>query len=88
MSDLLQVTLNLVHAHPVRPFAIDNDLAERLFSRLLSAVIIGCEAGEVLDGRFRTEPGMNATNRFVLTLPKKLLEMDEDELFGSGPGST
>lgn len=87
LSDLLQVTLNLVHAHPVRPFAIDNDLAERLFSRLLSAVIIGCEAGEVLDGRFRTEPGLNATNRFVLTLPKKLLEMDETELFGSGPGS-
>jgi His Kinase A (phospho-acceptor) domain len=87
LSDLLQVTLNLVHAHPVRPFAIDNDLAERLFSRLLSAVIIGCEPGEVLDGRFRTEPGLNATNRFVLTLPKKLLEMDETELFGSGPGS-
>ncbi len=87
LSDLLQVTLNLVHAHPVRPFAIENDLAERLFSRLLSAVIIGCEPDEILDGRFRTEPGLNATNRFVLTLPKKLLEMDETELFGSGPGS-
>jgi His Kinase A (phospho-acceptor) domain len=87
LSDLLHVTLNLVHAHPVRPFAIDNDLAERLFSRLLSAVIIGCEPGEVLDGRFRTEPGLNATNRFVLTLPKKLLDMDEAELFGSGPGT-
>lgn len=85
LSDLLQVTLNLVHAHPVRPFAIDNDLAERLFSRLLSAVIIGCEPGEVLDGRFRTELGLNATNRFVLTLPNKLLEFDETELFGSGP---
>jgi hypothetical protein len=54
---------------------------------LLSAVIIGCEAGEILDGRFRTEPGLNAVNRFVLTLPKKLLVMDESELFGSGPGS-
>lgn len=87
LSDLLHVTLNLVHAHPVRPFALDNHLAERLFSRLLSAVIIGCEPGEVLDGRFRTEPGLNAINRFVLTLPKKLVEMDEAELFGSGPGS-
>ncbi len=87
LSDLLQVTLNLAHAHPVRPFAIENDLAERIFSRLLSAVIIGCEPDEILDGRFRTEPGLNATNRFVLTLPKKLLEMDETELFGSGPGS-
>lgn len=87
LSDVLNVTLNLVQAHPVRPFAIDNDLAERLFSRLLSAVIIGCEAGEVLDGRFRTEPGRMATNRFVLTLPKKLAGMNEEELFGSGPGN-
>ncbi len=87
LSDLLNVTLNLVHAHPVRPFAIDHQSAERLFSRLLSAIIIGCEPGEVLDGRFRTEPGPIATNRFVLTLPKKLIDMDENELFGSGPGS-
>ena len=87
LSDALHVTLNLVHAHPVRPFALDNHVAERLFSRLLSAVIIGCEAGEILDGRFRTEPGLNAVNRFVLTLPKKLVDMDESELFGSGPGS-
>ena len=87
LSDVLHVTLNLVHAHPVRSFAVDNHLAERLFSRLLSAVMIGCEAGEILDGRFRTEPGLNAVNRFVLTLPKRLLDMDESELFGSGPGS-
>jgi hypothetical protein len=87
LSDLLQVTLNLVHAHPVRPFAVDKELAERIFSRLLSAVIIGCEQNEILDGRFRTEPGVNATNRFILTLPRKLLEMDESELFGSGPAA-
>lgn len=87
LSDLLQVTLNLVQAHPVRPYAVDTEMAERMFSRLLSAVIIGCEAGEILDGRFRTEPGPNAINRFVLTLPRKLLEMDEAELFGSGPSS-
>ncbi len=87
LSDALHVTLNLVHAHPVRPFALDNHVAERLFSRLLSAVIIGCEPGEILDGRFRTEPGLNAVNRFVLSLPKKLVDMDEGELFGSGPGS-
>jgi His Kinase A (phospho-acceptor) domain len=87
LSDILQVTLNLVQAHPVRPYAVESDIAERIFSRLLSAVIIGCEAGEVLDGRFRTEPGPNAVNRFVLTLPHRLLAMDEAELFGSGPSS-
>ena len=85
LSNVLQVTLNLERAHPVRPFALDNHLAERLFSRLLSAVIIGCAPGEILDGRFRTEPVLNAVNRFVLTLPKKLIDMDESELFGSGP---
>jgi hypothetical protein len=87
LSDLLHVTLNLVQAHPVRPFAIDNDIAERIFSRLLSAVIIGCEPDEILDGRFRTEPGIAAINRFVLTLPQKLRAMDETELFGLGPSS-
>jgi signal transduction histidine kinase len=87
LSDVLQVTLNLVQAHPVRPFAIEKDLAERIFSRLLSAVIIGGEPGEVLDGRFRTEPGRSATNRFVLSLPAKLLTLNEDQLFGSGPGN-
>jgi hypothetical protein len=87
LSDLLKVTLNLVQAHPVRPYAVEADIAERMFSRLLSAVIIGCEPDEILDGRFRTEPGLNAVNRFVLTLPRKLLVMDEAELFGSGPAS-
>lgn len=87
LSELLEVTLNLVQAHPVRSYAVDADIAERMFSRLLSAVIIGCEPGEILDGRFRTEPGPNAINRFVLTLPRKLQKMDESELFGSGPSS-
>lgn len=87
LSELLHVTLNIVQAHPVRPYAVDADVAERMFSRLLSAVIIGCEAGEILDGRFRTEPGPNAINRFVLTLPLRLAAMDEAELFGSVPNS-
>lgn len=87
LSELLNVTLNIVQAHPVRAFAIDNDLAERIFSRLLSAVIIGCEAGEELDGRFRTELGAAAKNLFILTLPVKLRSKGEEELFGSGPGS-
>lgn len=87
LTDLLQVRLNLVHADAVRPFAVDHQTAERLFSRLLSAVMIGCEPGEVLEGRFRTELGINATNRFVLALPKKLLDLDESALLGSGLGS-
>ena len=87
LTDLLRVRLNLVQAHPVLPFAVDHQTAERLFSRLLSAVIVGCEPGEVLDGCFRTELGVHATNRFVLTLPEKLRDLNESELFGSGSGS-
>jgi His Kinase A (phospho-acceptor) domain len=85
LSDSLSVTLNLAKADPVRPFAIDNELTERLFSRLLSAVIIGCESGEELGGRFRTELGAMPVNRFVLSLPKKLQSLSEEELLGSVP---
>jgi His Kinase A (phospho-acceptor) domain len=85
LSDSLSVTLNLAKADPVRPFAIDNELTERLFSRLLSAVIIGCEPGEELGGRFRTELGAMPVNRLVLSLPKKLQSLSEEELLGSVP---
>ena len=85
LSDTLTVTLNLVKADPVRPFAVDSELAERLFSRLLSAVIIGCEPGEELSGRFRTELAHEAVNSFTLSLPHKLLGLSEDELLGSVP---
>jgi His Kinase A (phospho-acceptor) domain len=85
LSDSLSVTLNLSKADPVRPFATETELTERLFSRLLSAVIIGCEPGEELNGRFRTELGLRAKNSFVLSLPKKLRALTEAELLGSIP---
>jgi signal transduction histidine kinase len=85
LSESLSVTLNLSKADPVRAFATDSELTERLFSRLLSAVIIGCEPGEELSGRFRTEPGHLPVNRFILSLPKKLRMLSEEELLGSNP---
>lgn len=85
LTDLIQVRLVLEAVDPVPPFAIDNELAERLFSRLLSAVIIGCEEGETLDGQIRANAGPHALNRFMLRLPRKLTELDEAALFGSGP---
>jgi His Kinase A (phospho-acceptor) domain len=83
LSETLSVTLNLAKADPVRPFAIDNEMTERLFSRLLSAVIIGCEPGEELNGRFRTELGNRAMNSFNLSLPTKLCGLTEQQLLGS-----
>jgi signal transduction histidine kinase len=85
LSDSLSVTLNLSKADPVRPFATEAELTERLFSRLLSAIIIGCEPGEELSGRFRTELGLRAKNSFILTLPSKLKSLSEAELLGSIP---
>ncbi len=85
LSETLSVTLNLAKADPVRPFATASELTERLFSRLLSAVIIGCEPGEELNGRFRTEVGHAPVNRFILSLPRKLAAFSEEDLLGSTP---
>lgn len=85
LSESLSVTLNLAKADPVRPFAVESEMAERLFSRLLSAVIIGCDAGEVLSGRFYTEPGGSAVNKFRLSLPHRLRGLSEDQLLGTTP---
>ena len=87
-SDNLNVEVNLSIADPVRPFAVEQDMAERLFSRLLASVIMGCEPGEALNGRFSTEIGAITQNRFSLTLPSKLAGLGETELLGSGPGTT
>jgi hypothetical protein len=88
LTESLSINLNLSTADPVRPFAIEHDLSERLFSRLLSAVIIGCDAGEELRGRFRTELGIRAQNSFTLSLPLKLKDLNEAELLGSVPNET
>ena len=87
LSEKLNVTLNLAKADPVRAFATDNELTERIFSRLLSAVIIGCKSGEELAGRFHTDVSIVPTNHFILALPEKLRDMGEEELLGSGPGA-
>ncbi len=85
ISDNLGVSVNLVLADPVRPFAIEPELAERIFSRLLAAVIMGCGQGVELHGRFHTEIGSTIWNRFRLDLPKRLLGQSEDELLNSSP---
>jgi hypothetical protein len=87
LSETLSVTLNLAKADPVRPFATESELTERLFSRLLSAVIIGCQPGEELSGRFRTELGNRAMNSFNLSLPHKLQGLTEQQLLGSVPNT-
>ena len=88
ISDSLKVEVNLSIADPIRPFAVEQELAERLFSRLLASVIMGCGSGETLSGRFSTEIGAVTQNRFQLTLPTKLSGLTEEELLGSEPITT
>ena len=85
VSESLNVEVNLSIADPVRPFAIEPDMAERLFARLLAAIIMGCEPNETLKGRFSTQPGVIAHNRFQLTLPQRLAGQSESALLGSEP---
>ncbi|WP_298597136.1 histidine kinase dimerization/phospho-acceptor domain-containing protein [uncultured Sphingorhabdus sp.] len=85
VSEENRIQLNLAIADPVRAFAIDRTLSERIFSRLLSAVMMGCSEGESLNGRFKTEPGVTASNLFYLELPVKLREFSDDQLFGTDP---
>jgi signal transduction histidine kinase len=88
VSEELGVDVNLVIADPVRPFALEQEMAERLFSRLLSATIMGGTLGETLDGRFSTEIGAKTHNRFILSLPQALHGLSEEEMLGVGPAST
>ncbi|MGL5838461.1 MAG: hypothetical protein ACRCY3_08170, partial [Sphingorhabdus sp.] len=85
ISDAIGVQVNLTKADPIRPFAVERDIAERIFSRLLSSIIIGGSKGEVLNGRFRTELGTMTHNSFRLDLPKSLIGVNEEELLGSIP---
>lgn len=85
ISEDNQIVLNLAIADPVRPYAIDRTLAERIFSRLLSAVMMGCTNGESLNGRFKTEPGLATVNVFHLELPTKLKHCSDSQLFGTDP---
>ncbi len=88
LSETLHLNLNLSVVDPARSIAIDSALSERMFSRLLSSIMIACNPGETLTGRIRTEIGRVATNRFVLTLPERLQNFDEGALFSSGLAAT
>ncbi len=85
ISENMDVKVNLVVADPVRPYAVDPEFAERIFSRLLAAVIIGCRAGEELKGRFHTEIGATTWNQFKLDLPAQLIGQSEEDLLNSSP---
>lgn len=85
ISDSIGVNINLSVADPVRPFAVEREFAERIFARLLSAIIVAGRNGEELNGRLKTELGSRIFNCLSLDLPEKLAALTEDELMGAGP---
>ncbi|APG62724.1 hypothetical protein LPB140_07905 [Sphingorhabdus lutea] len=77
LSIAKQVELDLMSIKPMRKMDIDELTAERIFSRLLSAIIIAADNDEKLNGRFRLNSFGYKSIEFTLSLPKKLANLDE-----------
>ncbi len=84
LTDVRGVVLNLQKAEPLRPFALDADAVERIFTRLLSAVVLGAEANEKVETRLRTVVGVRPYNLYRIELPSRLAGASEDELMQVG----
>ena len=84
LTDVRAVVLNLQKAEPLRPFALDAEAVERIFTRLLSAVVLGAEAQEHVETRLRTVVGVRPFNLYRIELPSRLAGASEDELMQVG----
>lgn len=84
LTDARRIILNIRKAEPVRPFAMANDHLERIFSRLMSSVILACEEGEQIDALLKTRIGPQPSNCFILSLPRKLAQLEEADLLNAG----
>lgn len=79
------VTLNIIESENLNPLMLENDDAERLFVRLLSALIVATESDEILTGRWETFSNDRLMNQFSVTIPAQLRAMSEQKLLESGP---
>lgn len=69
----------------LKPLMIENDDAERLFVRLLSALIMASSKDEQIIAHGTSITLDRPINQFTVTLPNALRGMNEQELFESGP---
>lgn len=86
LTDSKSVDLHINKAEPVRPFALDSESVERIFARLLSAVIIACENGEELSADLWTQIGGHPVNYFSLSRPSKIRGIAEEKLLDPSQG--
>jgi signal transduction histidine kinase len=88
LTDVRGVILNLQKAEPLRPFALDAEAVERIFTRLLSAVVLGAASQESVETRLRTIVGVRPYNLYRIDLPSRLVGASEDELMQVGQAGT
>lgn len=86
LTESKSVDLQINKAEPVRPFALDSESVERIFARLLSAVIIACENGEELNADLRTRIGSQPVNYFSLSRPLQIRGVSEEQLLDPSQG--
>ena len=84
LTEVRGVDLNLAKAEPLRPFALEPSAVERIFTRLLSAVVMGATAKEALETRLRTIVGARPVNVYRIALPHRLRGIGEHDLLNSG----
>ena len=80
------VELRINKAEPLRDFALENESVERIFSRLLSAIIIACDQNEELHSDLRTRIGAQPVNIFSISRPSRIIGVDEVVLLDPSQG--
>lgn len=83
LTDLRGVSLHLRKAETVRAFGLGQQSAERIVTRLVSALVIGCDRGERIDCNIRTRIGPEPTNLIEISRPKRLMDRSEEELLST-----
>jgi len=86
LTESRSVDFQLCVTEPVLPFAHDSETIERIFARLLSAAIIGCENGEELKADLQTRFGLLPANHLSLPRPSRIHGISEEELLDPSYG--
>ena len=83
LTDMRGVSLHLRKAETVRPFAVGQQSAERILTRLVSALIIGCAREERIDCTIRTRLGREPVNLIEISRPTRLIGRSEENLLST-----
>lgn len=79
------IKLQINGGDDLHPLMIENEDAERLLVRLLSALISASHHDEILIGRWEMIAGKRPMNQFSISTPTELRSMSEKQLLESGP---